>query len=117
MADLNLVGTPMDPSMTVKNIPTMPNKDQHLPYWSIVGRLSYTVHSTQPNIAYTINSLSHQYSHKHWTATKHVLHYLHGMTSLVICFNQHHFNLMTAQPLHQPSSVMPTGEETSTQDD
>src|SRR3954471_1409090 len=51
------------------------------PYLSAVGALMYLATTTHPDIAYTVGVLArfnHNPRAQHWTAVKHLLHYLKG---------------------------------------
>ncbi|MBW0509435.1 hypothetical protein O181_049150 [Austropuccinia psidii MF-1] len=59
------------------------------PYQQAIGSLNYLAQHTRPDIMFTVNQLS-RYSTKptsrHWTAVKHLLHYLKGTMLLVLVF-------------------------------
>ena len=52
-----------------------------MPYTQAIGSLMYTVLGSCPDIAFAVQQLSqhtHDFSQAHWTAVKHVIHYLKG---------------------------------------
>ncbi|MBW0470027.1 hypothetical protein O181_009742 [Austropuccinia psidii MF-1] len=61
------------------------------PYQQAIGSLNYLAQHTRPDIMFTVNQLS-RYSTKptgkHWTAIKHLLHYLKGTMMFVLEFNK-----------------------------
>jgi hypothetical protein len=56
-----------------------------------VGKQLYITIATHPDIAYSIGYLSHfvsTFNNTHWTAAKHMMHYLKGMHNLSIIYTQ-----------------------------
>ena len=62
---------------------------QRVPYASVVGSLMYAMVCTRPDIAHVVGTVSRFLSNpgrEHWNAVKWILRYLHGTTSLRLCF-------------------------------
>ncbi|MBW0467795.1 hypothetical protein O181_007510 [Austropuccinia psidii MF-1] len=61
------------------------------PYQQAIGSLNYLAQHTRPDIMFTVNQLS-RYSTKptgkHWTAIKHLLHYLKGTMKFILEFTK-----------------------------
>lgn len=83
-------------SLQLLKLVSTPSADTHLLYCHIIRKLLYLAIMYQPNIYYAMHYLSHfinRFSTKHYQVAKWVLHYLNGTVDLVICYNQHHFNV------------------------
>ena len=62
-----------------------------VPYREAVGCLNYIAQSTQPDIVYTVNTLSrfnNDPGEKHWQAVKHLLRYLKGTADYCLKFDK-----------------------------
>ena len=95
MQEANPVLTPVNYSVKL-NVP-IPNAEIKLtisePYVKVVGSLMYAALGMRPNIAFAIQHLSQFtkfFSHKHWTAIKHVLRYLKGTKEDIISYKSSH---------------------------
>ncbi|MBW0514160.1 hypothetical protein O181_053875 [Austropuccinia psidii MF-1] len=60
-------------------------------YQQVIGSLNYLAQHTQPDILFTVNSLSRYSTHpseRHWVALKHLLRYLKGTSQLCIYYSR-----------------------------
>jgi hypothetical protein len=86
MLDCNPVTTPLDPNITLSALMSPSTKEEreqmkNIPYINILGAIAYLAIATRLDLAYTISVLSRFSKNPgmaHWTALKHVLHYLKG---------------------------------------
>jgi hypothetical protein len=88
--DANPVSTPLSTSVKLSIPLESSNKPSiNIPYGQAIGVLMYTALGTRPDIAFAVQHLSQfsdTYGPEHWTAVKHVLHYLKGMGNDGITF-------------------------------
>jgi hypothetical protein len=87
MANTKSISTPMDPGLILHKLEVMAPGHLRIPYWLVVGRLSYLSQAMHLDIAFAVNVLSHHvngYNQSHWGAIKHLLQYLHATKDLTI---------------------------------
>jgi hypothetical protein len=90
MEKANLVGTPLDPGVTLEPNPDGNVGDRSNSYARLIGELQFLTNATQPDIAFTISWLSSYTANptmQHVSVLKHVLHYLSGTRSYSIIYN------------------------------
>lgn len=84
MQNCHPVGSPANPDVKLSKSMSPETEDekkqmQSTPYQEAVGCLMYLSHTTRPDIAYAVNSVSQYsscYGPQHWTAVKRIFRYL-----------------------------------------
>jgi len=88
------VDTPVKRGLTL-SLNQCPKMDQEkekmkdVPYASAVGSLRYAMLCTRPDICFTVGLVSHYQSNQgptRWQTVKRIMHYLRGITDLVLCY-------------------------------
>ena len=88
MSNSHLVHMPLDPNVKLIKMPE--DKHHNIPeYGTTIGLFMYAAIRTRPDIAFTVQTLSQftcNPNPTHWTAIKHVFHYLNGTHDLGIIY-------------------------------
>ena len=88
MSNSHPVSMPLDPNVKLINTPD--DEHHNIPeYGTAIGSLKYAAIGTRPDIAFAVQILSQFTSNPnstHWTAVKHVFHYLNGTHDMGIIY-------------------------------
>ena len=90
MAGCNAVTTPLPPSSQLVPFEGTASTSARSAYQQIIGSLMYAAIVSRPDIAFAVNSLARYAANpapEHLAATKHVLRYLAGTTTLGLRYN------------------------------
>jgi len=94
MEDCNPVKTPLSPGSDLSSLVLTPFQQEEMrfvPYFAAVGSLQSLATMTRPDIAYAMSYLgrfNHNPYPEHWTAVKHLLHYLKGTSYYKLVYSK-----------------------------
>jgi len=92
--ECNPVKTPLSSGSDLSSLVPTPSQQEEMrfiPYLAAVGSLQYLATMTQSDIAYAVSYLgrfNHNPHLEHWTAVKHLLHYLKGTSHYKLVYSK-----------------------------